>query len=1092
MRFLSLLIVVAPVLAATPPAPAEQVLETFPFTVIAGLPPGREPRVEGSVVLRDLPFDAARGHGHVGGLPGLRLDVPAFGGDPSWPLSWREGIEKYVFRVPRGEYLVELSFLETAAAAAGLRVFDVLAEEKELFPRLDIAALAGDFQWLTLAGRVAVYDGWLDLRFVAATGDRAPRVSRIRVDRAGEPVAPPAPLELAARGSLGQILLTWQPPRASGIAGYDVFRAESAAGPFTALTASPTPLSSHADLTAEPDREYRYQVRARSVDGVEGAFTEPRSAAARRPEAAGLRVYDLRLPPGELRRLAVPAGDGVEALGELVVQGQLFHVQVRADTRPEAWHRKKSYWITPQREQNRSVLRRRQLYLSAGAGDPTALRAKVAAEALALAGLSTPAVEPVVLLLNGVYQGLYHDLEALDRRFRSRVRLDRVGLLALETRGETLRADWVPYGEQRGEEGNLMSLTELVHELNRIESGETARFFEERFYLDRLVDRWAVQVLRGSPHRFATGRFLLKDSRNGKWELFEDRPPSGAFGIGDWQVEPRHLTESETLGVLLGGSLEAMVDGGEAHLIETRFLREPQLRERLAARVEELAAGALAPAKIDALVDAAFARIREAALADPWRWPLDDGATLLRGPERIQQGYRSHLETVKRAVASLRSPRSPPLRLNEAAVEAASGEPWIEVASAGPASEDLRGYFLTSSASHAAPAALLPPAKRVEPGGVAVLKLADLRAAAPADGELPFRLPGMSGGILALWRGKPSGPRELCDLVVVGPTIAGGSYGRGSDGGWALLAAATPGAPNGAEMRRAPPYDLRQGVTASKSGDATIWIKVRSSEAPEAARPARVTLHYREATGGDGAFEAVPLEWDATSFQYAITLAAKPERRRTAYYFTVASQDGGERRWPLPAPELTFFLPEPVGVKLNEVLPRPSRAPGSPGEYIEIFNPGTAPVDLEGFFLTDSSRNPTRWRIPAGFPVPAKGFQVFYADGLNRGNHASFKLSNSGEYLGLFGRMEEGNLLVDQLAFRGVRTGESWGATPDGTRSFRSWKDPTPGKRNIPKIPEEYLKKRQAGAGIQPEPPPAPPVEPPVPVEDPEDEDDDE
>jgi hypothetical protein len=69
-------------------------------------------------------------------------------------------------------------------------------------------------------------------------------------------------------------------------------------------------------------------------------------------------------------------------------------------------------------------------------------------------------------------------------------------------------------------------------------------------------------------------------------------------------------------------------------------------------------------------------------------------------------------------------------------------------------------------------------------------------------------------------------------------------------------------------------------------------------------------------------------------------------------------------------------------------------------------------------------------------------------------------LSNSGEFLGIFGRMEEGNLMVDSTAFRGVRSGESWGASPDGSKNFRAWKDPTPGARNIPKIPEELLKKK--------------------------------
>ena len=149
--------------------------------------------------------------------------------------------------------------------------------------------------------------------------------------------------------------------------------------------------------------------------------------------------------------------------------------------------------------------------------------------------------------------------------------------------------------------------------------------------------------------------------------------------------------------------------------------------------------------------------------------------------------------------------------------------------------------------------------------------------------------------------------------------------------------------------------------------------------------------------------------------------------------------------------------------------------------FVEIFNTSDQAIDLEGYFLTDSRRNPTKWRIPRGHEIRPGGFAVFYADGLGRGSHTSFRLSNSGEFIGLFGRMEEGNLLVDGIAYRGMRTGESWGASPDGSKSYRAWKDPTPGARNIPKIPKEVLEKARRGA-----------LEGGAPVEEPKAEDDEE
>ena len=87
-------------------------------------------------------------------------------------------------------------------------------------------------------------------------------------------------------------------------------------------------------------------------------------------------------------------------------------------------------------------------------------------------------------------------------------------------------------------------------------------------------------------------------------------------------------------------------------------------------------------------------------------------------------------------------------------------------------------------------------------------------------------------------------------------------------------------------------------------------------------------------------------------------------------------------------------------------------------------------------------------------------FKVVYADGLGRGLHAPFKLSNGGEYLGLYHGREAGSLLVDHIAYAAVPANQSWGRERDGKKGGRVWKDPTPGRKNLPKIPEEYLRKK--------------------------------
>lgn len=94
-------------------------------------------------------------------------------------------------------------------------------------------------------------------------------------------------------------------------------------------------------------------------------------------------------------------------------------------------------------------------------------------------------------------------------------------------------------------------------------------------------------------------------------------------------------------------------------------------------------------------------------------------------------------------------------------------------------------------------------------------------------------------------------------------------------------------------------------------------------------------------------------------------------------------------------------------------------------DWIELHNAGSSPVDLAGFFLTDNLTNWNQYRIPPGYIIPAGGFLLVWADDetvqnatANGDLHANFKLSASGEQLGLFdpnGRMVDGFDFAEQV-----------------------------------------------------------------------------
>ena len=80
---------------------------------------------------------------------------------------------------------------------------------------------------------------------------------------------------------------------------------------------------------------------------------------------------------------------------------------------------------------------------------------------------------------------------------------------------------------------------------------------------------------------------------------------------------------------------------------------------------------------------------------------------------------------------------------------------------------------------------------------------------------------------------------------------------------------------------------------------------------------------------------------------------------------------------------------------------------GDFSDWIEIYNPGPLPADLDGWFLTDSAGTLAKWKFPA-VTVEADDYLVVFASSKDRPGtgpqgqlHTDFKLSAGGEYLAL-------------------------------------------------------------------------------------------
>jgi hypothetical protein len=52
----------------------------------------------------------------------------------------------------------------------------------------------------------------------------------------------------------------------------------------------------------------------------------------------------------------------------------------------------------------------------------------------------------------------------------------------------------------------------------------------------------------------------------------------------------------------------------------------------------------------------------------------------------------------------------------------------------------------------------------------------------------------------------------------------------------------------------------------------------------------------------------------------------------------------------------------------------------SNADWVELYNAGTDPVNLNGYYLTDNFTNPSKWKISLDAMIPAKGFILIWCD----------------------------------------------------------------------------------------------------------------
>ncbi|MBK8706240.1 MAG: CotH kinase family protein [Saprospiraceae bacterium] len=122
---------------------------------------------------------------------------------------------------------------------------------------------------------------------------------------------------------------------------------------------------------------------------------------------------------------------------------------------------------------------------------------------------------------------------------------------------------------------------------------------------------------------------------------------------------------------------------------------------------------------------------------------------------------------------------------------------------------------------------------------------------------------------------------------------------------------------------------------------------------------------------------------------------------------------------------------------------------GEHEDWIELFNSGSATIDLTGYYLSDNIDNPTKWAFPAGAAIDPGQYLVIFAsgrDGYYFGQwHASFRITQTAEEDAVLA--DPAGNVIDQFHWEDPnRANHSYGRNAAG--DWKIYDQPTPGAVN--------------------------------------------
>jgi hypothetical protein len=382
------------------------------------------------------------------------------------------------------------------------------------------------------------------------------------------------------------------------------------------------------------------------------------------------------------------------------------------------------------------------------------------------------------------------------------------------------------------------------------------------------------------------------------------------------------------------------------------------------------------------------------------------------------------------------------LAINRAAVTNAAGRTsdFVELRNTNAVPFDLSGMRLSTDPNEPSQW-VFPSGVSIPANGYLVVWFDDDLPASTLAGPLLSTGHPLDGESGEVWLFNNGG--QPVDSVVFGFQVADLPIGREAGGQWGLMSTATPGAANSAPAALGSPAGLRLNEWLAGSPDGDDWFEIYNpgsqpvdlgglflADSPAETALTQFAIPTLSFIGAKG-FVRYVADGHPSNGRNHVNFSLDGEGEALRLYSSTLGvldtvyfgrQEAGASQGRLtdgsaeivsfpdsPTPAESNYLPLP-GAIVNEVLTHPALPQE---DALEIHNPTAAPVDIGGWYLSDSQSDFKKYRIADGTMLPAQGFIVFNQSQLDGG---------------------AGSLVP--FTFDGARGGEVWLSAADGAGSL--------------------------------------------------------